>query len=161
MCFSATASFTASAVLATIGVATLRHVREPRALLFACVPLLFAVHQFSEGMVWLALEGRLGPTARDHLVFLYTLYAIGILPLLMPAAVALMEPPGWRRGAILALCGVGALVFAFNMTGLVVAPPIATRSPARCGCRCCISSRPAARCCCRRTAWCADTACST
>ena len=31
MCFSATASFTAAAVLATIGVATLRHVREPRA----------------------------------------------------------------------------------------------------------------------------------
>ncbi|MFC3579387.1 DUF6629 family protein [Sphingomonas hylomeconis] len=125
MCFSAPASFTAAAVLATIGVATLRHVREPRTLLFACVPLLFAVHQFGEGLVWLALEGRLGPTARDHLVFLYTLYAIGILPLLMPVAVVLMEPPGWRRGAILALCAVGALVFAWDMTGLIVAPTCA------------------------------------
>jgi hypothetical protein len=125
MCFSATASFTAAGALATIGVATLRHVREPRALLFACVPLLFAVHQFSEGMVWLALEGRLGTIALDHLVFLYTLYAIGILPLLMPAAVALMEPPGWRRPVILALTGVGAFVFAWDMTGLVVAPTCA------------------------------------
>ena len=125
MCFSAPASFTAAAVLVTIGVATLRHVREPRTLLFACVPLLFAVHQFGEGLVWLALEGRLGPTARDHLVFLYTLYAIGILPLLMPVAVVLMEPPGWRRGAILALCAVGALVFAWDMTGLIVAPTCA------------------------------------
>uniref|UniRef100_UPI0030EE6851 DUF6629 family protein n=4 Tax=Pseudomonadota TaxID=1224 RepID=UPI0030EE6851 len=95
MCFSATASFTAAGVLATVGVATLRHVREPRALLFACVPLLFSAHQFSEGMVWLALEGRLGPYALDHAVFLFTLYAIGILPLLMPVAVLLMEPPGW------------------------------------------------------------------
>jgi hypothetical protein len=125
MCFSATASFTASAVLGVVGVATLRHVREPRALLFACVPLLFAVHQFSEGMVWLALEGRLGATAVDHSVFLFTLYAIGILPLLMPVAVVLMEPPGWRRRVILALCGVGAVVFAWDMTGLVVAPTCA------------------------------------
>lgn len=125
MCFSATASFTASAVLGVVGVATLRHVREPRALLFACVPLLFAVHQFSEGMVWLALEGRLGTYAVDHTVFLFALYAIGILPLLMPVAVVLMEPPGWRRWAILGLCGVGAVVFAWDMTGLVVAPTCA------------------------------------
>jgi hypothetical protein len=125
MCFSATASFTASAVLATVGVATLRHVREPRALLFACVPLLFAAHQFSEGMVWLALEGRLGPYALDHTVFLFTLYAIGILPLLMPLAVLLLEPPGWRRIAILGMVAIGALVFAWDMTGLVVAPTCA------------------------------------
>jgi len=125
MCFSATASFTAAAVLATIGVATLRHVREPRALLFASVPLLFAFHQFSEGLVWLSLEGRLGRYAVDHSVFLFSLYAIGILPLLMPTAVALMEPPGWRRRAILVLTGVGAVVFAWDMAGLVIAPTCA------------------------------------
>lgn len=125
MCFSATASFTAAGVLATIGVATLRHVREPRALLFAGVPLLFAFHQLSEGLVWLALEGRIGPYALDHAVFLFTLYAIGILPLLMPTAVALLEPPGWRRRIIIALTGVGAAVFAWDMTGLVVAPTCA------------------------------------
>jgi hypothetical protein len=49
MCFSATASFVASCGIGSIGVATLRHVREPRALLFASVPMLFAVHQFTEG----------------------------------------------------------------------------------------------------------------
>ena len=125
MCFSATASFTAAAVLGVIGLATLRHVREPRALLFASVPSLFAGHQFSEGMVWPSLEGRLGPYATAHTVFLFTLYAIGILPLLMPTAVALLEPPGWRRRAILALTGVGAVVFAWDMTGLVIAPTCA------------------------------------
>ena len=88
MCFSATASFVASGVLATIGVATLRHVREPRALLFASVPLLFTVHQFSEGLVWLALHGELGTVALDHAVLLFTVYALGIMPVLMPTAVA-------------------------------------------------------------------------
>ena len=97
MCFSATSSFAASLVIGTIGVATLRHVREPRALLFASVPMLFSLHQFCEGMVWLGLDGRIGKIGLDHVAFLFTLYAQGLLPLLMPAAVALMEPRGWRR----------------------------------------------------------------
>lgn len=122
MCFSATSSFIASGVLATIGVATLRHVREPRALLFASVPMLFAVHQFTEGWVWLGLKGHIDKLALDHVAFLFMLYAQGILPLLMPAAVALMEPPGWRRGAILALTAIGALVFAWDVTGLIFLP---------------------------------------
>ena len=122
MCFSATASFTGAGVIAAIGVATLRYVREPRALLFACVPLLFAFHQFLEGMVWLGLTGRIGGIGLDHAAFLFTLYAQGILPALMPLAVALMEPRGWRRRAIVGLVGVGALVCAWDLSGLVFLP---------------------------------------
>jgi hypothetical protein len=122
MCFSATASFVASGVLATIGVATLRHVREPRALLFASVPMLFAAHQFCEGLVWLAFHGELGRVALDHTVLLFMLYALGILPTLMPAAVALMEPPGWRRIAIVGLTIAGAFVCLWNIAGLILFP---------------------------------------
>lgn len=122
MCFSATSSFIASAAIGSIGIATLRHVREPRALLFAAVPMLFAVHQFSEGFVWLGLEGRIGKVGFDHVSFLFMLYAQGILPLLMPAAVVLMEPPGRRRLAILALTGIGALVCVWDVSGLIFLP---------------------------------------
>ncbi len=122
MCFSASSSFIASAVIGSISVATLRHVREPRALLFASVPMLFAVHQFSEGFVWLGLDGHIGKLALDHVAFLFMLYAQGILPLLMPAAVVLMEPPGWRRKAILGLTAVGALVCAWDVYGLIFFP---------------------------------------
>jgi len=122
MCFSANASFIAAGVLATIGVATLRHVREPRTLLFAAVPLLFSVHQFSEGLVWLALDGQLGPVALDHAVFLFTFYALGVLPLLMPMAVALMERPGPRRRAIVGLTVVGAAVFLWDTAGVILFP---------------------------------------
>lgn len=119
MCYSATASFVASGLIGSIGVATLRHVREPRALLFAAVPLLFALHQFSEGLVWLGLDGRIGKVALDHASFLFMLYAQGILPLLMPLAVLLMEPPGWRRRAITTLTLVGALVCGWMIYGLI------------------------------------------
>jgi hypothetical protein len=119
MCFSATASFVASAVIGAIGVATLRHVREPRALLFAAVPMLFALHQFTEGFVWLGLNGPIGPVALGHVSFLFMLYAQGVLPFLMPFAVLLMEPGGWRRRAIMGLAGLGGFVCAWMTYGLV------------------------------------------
>lgn len=119
MCYSATASFVASGVIATVGIATLRHVREPRTLLFAAVPMLFSLHQFTEGLVWLGLEGRIGPAALDHASFLFMVYAQGILPFLMPLAVVLMEPPGWRRRAILSLTVLGAVVAGLMMGGLI------------------------------------------
>jgi hypothetical protein len=54
MCFSASASFTASAALALIGASFVMRVRPPlRAL--AMLPLFFALQQFSEGFVWLSL----------------------------------------------------------------------------------------------------------
>lgn len=126
MCFSATSSFLATGVIAVIGIATLRHVREPRSLLFASVPMLFALHQFCEGLVWLGLNGRIGQVALGHVVFLFMLYAQGILPLLMPAAVVLMEPTGWRRGAIMTLTLVGSVVCAWDVYGLVAFPSTAS-----------------------------------
>ena len=122
MCFSATASFTGAALIGTVGVATLRHVRDPRTLLFASVPMLFAAHQLTEGLVWLGLEGRIGPIGLGHVAFLFTLYAQGLLPLLMPVAVMLMEPPGTRRLLIFALAAAGATVCAWDAYGLIFLP---------------------------------------
>ncbi|WP_116090756.1 DUF6629 family protein [Sphingomonas crusticola] len=122
MCFSPTASFFAGGALASIGVATLRHVREPRTLLFASMPLLFALHQFTEGVVWLGLNGTIGPAGLHRAAFLFTLYAQGLLPTLMPAAVALMEPPGRRRTAIWGLTMIGAVVSAWDLYGLLCYP---------------------------------------
>jgi hypothetical protein len=113
MCFSATASFVAAGVVGSVGIATLFHVRQPRAIPFAALPLLFALHQFIEGFVWLGLEGSIGPVAADRFVLLFILYAKGILPFLIPLSVALMEPEGWRRTATAALTLLGALLCAW------------------------------------------------
>jgi hypothetical protein len=122
MCYSPTASFTSAALIGVIGVATLRHVRSPRALLFGATPILFALHQFTEGLVWLGLQGRIGPAARDHASFLFTIYAQGILPFLMPLAVTLMEPAGWRRKTMWGLTAIGAVAAAWDAYGLVFLP---------------------------------------
>ena len=94
MCLSATANFVAAGGIAAVGVATLRHVDHPRSVLFAAMPLLFALHQFTEGFVWLGLDGTIRGFALRHSTFLFILYAQGILPFLMPLAVLLIEPRG-------------------------------------------------------------------
>jgi hypothetical protein len=122
MCFSATASFTSAGAIAIVGVATLRQVRELRTLPFASVPIMFALHQCIEGLVWLGLDGRIGAAGLHRAALLFMLYAQGILPAFMPAAVTLMEPPGWRRKAIAVLFGVGALVCLWDLYGLATLP---------------------------------------
>jgi heme A synthase len=61
VCFSASANFAGSAVLGAIGVATIAEVKHRRELLFAAMPGLFALHQFTEGFVWLGLDHKLPP----------------------------------------------------------------------------------------------------
>jgi hypothetical protein len=97
MCFSATANFVGSALVGAVGVATLAQVRERREVVFAAVPLLFAVHQFAEGFVWLGLQGRVPDVVGDVAAYYYLLYAQGLLPVLMPLGVLLVEPSRRRR----------------------------------------------------------------
>ncbi|TYC64057.1 hypothetical protein FMN63_27910 [Stappia sp. BW2] len=122
MCFSAEVNFVASAAIGAVGVATLTHVRHPRHVLFAAMPLFFALHQFTEGFVWLGLDGTIGETARDHAAFLFLLYAQGLLPILMSLSVFLLEDVGWRR-MVLAAITLIALVFGAYMIWGVMSYP--------------------------------------
>ena len=122
MCFSAEMNFAASAVIGAVGVATLTHARHPREVLFAAMPLFFALHQFTEGFVWLGLDGVIGETARDNAAFLFLFYAQGLLPILMPLAVFLLEPPGWRRRALGAITAIACVFGAYMIWGVMAFP---------------------------------------
>jgi uncharacterized membrane protein YhaH (DUF805 family) len=108
VCFSATANFVGSGVLATIGVVTLTKVKHRRELLFASLPTLFAIHQFIEGFVWLGLGGFLSPATTHRMGAAYVLYAQGLLPLLLPLSVLLFEPDGRSRRRMLPFLIIGA-----------------------------------------------------
>jgi hypothetical protein len=107
MCFSAAANFVGSGVLGTIGVFTLTKVKHRRELLFASLPVLFAVHQFIEGFVWLGLDGRLSPTVTHDMAAAFMLYAQGLLPFLLPLSVFLFEPDGQGRRRMVPFLGIG------------------------------------------------------
>ena len=122
MCFSATANFVGSAVLGVIGVATLREVRQRQELLFGSMPCLFALHQFSEGFVWLGLQGKLPPAVAHGAAAAYVFYAQCLLPFLLPLSVTLLEPTRLRRRKMLPFVLLGAGLAVYMGWGLVTAP---------------------------------------
>ena len=122
MCFSATANFVGSGILGAIGIATLTEVKHRRELLFAAVPCLFALHQFTEGIVWLGLDHHLGPMSAHDAAAAYLLYAQGLLPFLLPLSVYLIEPAGRRQRRMLGFVVLGLLLGIYMLWGLIAYP---------------------------------------
>jgi hypothetical protein len=122
MCFSATVNFAGSAVLGATGVATLAKVKHRRELLFAAMPLLFAIHQFTEGFVWLGLDGILSPTVAHNMGAAFMLYAQGLLPLLAPLSVLLFEPNATSRRRMLPFVILGGAVTLYILWALTAFP---------------------------------------
>jgi hypothetical protein len=122
MCFSATANFVGSGVLGTIGVVTLTKVKHRRELLFASLPTLFAVHQFTEGFVWLGFDGILSPTVTHNMGAAFMLYAQGLLPFLVPLSVMLFEPTRESRRRMLSFVVIGGATALYVLWGLTAYP---------------------------------------
>src|ERR1700689_406923 len=113
MCFSATANFVGSTALGAVGVVTLTKVKHRRELLFASLPLLFAIHQFIEGFVWLGLDGILSPAVAHDMGAAFMLYAQGLLPFLLPLSVFLFEPTAQARQRMrpFLILGLGTMLY--------------------------------------------------
>ncbi len=122
MCFSAAANFVGSGVLGTVGVATLTRVKHKRELLFASLPALFAIHQFTEGFVWLGLDGVMSPKATHDWGAAFMLYAQGLLPFLMPLSVLVFEADRKSRRRMLPFLAVGTLTALYILWALIVYP---------------------------------------
>jgi hypothetical protein len=122
MCFSATANFAGSAVLGTIGVATLAEVKHRRAFLFAAMPLLFAIHQFIEGFVWLGLDNILPAYVAHDAGAAFVLYAQGLLPFLLPLSVYLIEPTKRKQRRMFWFVLLGGGLTLYILWGLTAYP---------------------------------------
>jgi hypothetical protein len=122
MCFSATANFVGSTALAAVGVVTLTKVKHRRELLFASLPILFAIHQFIEGFVWLGLDGYLSPQVTHDMGAAFMLYAQGLLPFLLPLSVLLFEPDGKGRRRMLPFLALGTGTTLYILWALTAFP---------------------------------------
>lgn len=115
MCFSAEADIVAAAAIAPMAVVALREVRQVRELPFAALPLLFALHQLVEAVVWLGLDGQsVAEPVSQAAALAYVAYAMVVLPTLFPLSVLLLEPRGdrLRVAPFVVLGGVLSVVFA-------------------------------------------------
>ena len=122
MCFSAAANFVGSGALATVGVITLTKVKHRRELLFAALPILFAIHQFIEGFVWLGLDGMLSPTVTHNMGAAFMLYAQGLLPFLLPLSVLLFEADAKSRRRMQPFLVIGTLTTLYILWALTAYP---------------------------------------
>jgi hypothetical protein len=121
MCFSATASFSAGALLLGVGTLTLKLARRPPELVLAAIPLLFAVQQLSEGVIWLTFRYE-APLLNTVMTHVYSFFSHVVWPVYVPVAVLLIEPPGWRRHAVFMFVVAGVAVGAYLLNFLVAFP---------------------------------------
>ena len=96
MCFSIEADVVAGVALLPVAALALREVRHVREVPFAALPLLFALHQLTEAVVWAGLDGKVSDEVTQAAAMAYVLFAFPVLPTLVPLAVLLLEPKGAR-----------------------------------------------------------------
>jgi len=110
MCFSAQADFISAAVIGGVGIAALGEVEDRRELPLAALPITFAAHQATQGVVWLGLDGHANAATQNLALHAYLLIAWVVLPILAPIAMLLVEPDTIRRRCMTVLAVVGAIV---------------------------------------------------
>ncbi|MCX2454188.1 hypothetical protein OQX61_23155 [Pedobacter sp. PLR] len=109
MCFSATASFTAGAGLLLVGGIALVKAKTAPQYVLACIPILFAVQQVMEGLLWLALSHAAYARWTDLAMYLFLTFAQTVWPILVPLSMLLFEKDPLRKKILIGLLGTGVL----------------------------------------------------
>ena len=124
MCFSATASFTAGVPLLLVGVMTISRVRNRKDLLYALIPMLFAIQQLIEGALWLTFPAK-APLLKMVLTYAYSVFSHVLWPMYIPISVLLLEPVAWRRKVLIAIALAGTFIGLYLLYYLVRFPIVA------------------------------------
>ncbi|MCO6499839.1 MAG: hypothetical protein J5I47_05605 [Vicingus serpentipes] len=110
MCFSATASFGAGAIISVIGIAAIRKTERPSQLAFASIPLLFAFQQISEGFVWLSLTHPSYSFLQGIATYIFLFFAQIVWPLWVPLSIIMLKKKEKRKTIEKVLVIIGAIV---------------------------------------------------
>ncbi|HEX2119780.1 MAG TPA: DUF6629 family protein [Acidimicrobiales bacterium] len=122
MCFSAEADVLAGVVVTAVGVDALRQVHHPGERLLGALPVLLGAHLLVEAAVWWGLTGDIAASTGRLAMWIYLVFAVGVLPVLVPLAVRAVEPDAGRRRAMAWLGVTGALLAGVYLIGLVQGP---------------------------------------
>jgi len=115
VCFAPEADALVGGLVIAVGVDALRHVREPKQIPLAALPLLLGVHQASEAFVWWGLQDHVAHAIERAAIWAYLLFAFGALPALIPIAVGLVEQSASRR-RVIGVFGVLGVVVGATLT---------------------------------------------
>jgi len=116
MCFSAEASFVASAGLAVIGASTLNRTKGEYKLIGA-IPFLFAIQQFVEGIQWISTPYSL---LSQLLAYAFVFFAFLVWPVYIPLVVFIIDKK--RRDITRWFLLIGISTAIFLLIGLFTNP---------------------------------------
>lgn len=111
MCFSAGASFGASAVLGVIGAVAITKAKTTPQRLFATIPFVFAVQQFSEGMLWLSIKNPGFEAGQSFFTYTFLVFAMMVWPVWIPFTIGRLEKVAKKRRIMNILLSIGVVVF--------------------------------------------------
>jgi hypothetical protein len=125
MCFSAAGSLALSGVLAGVGAASIAQNTSRERRMFAAVPLMFAVQQAAEGVVWLTIDGPPDAAAHRLAVSAFLGFAFVVWPIWSPFSLQRIERNPARRRVLTALCWFSVIESAFASLLLTRWRPVA------------------------------------
>jgi hypothetical protein len=122
MCFSATASFGASAILLGIGLISFKNSESKEQKFLASIPLLLSIQQIFEGVLWLTISKPnylewVKPSTYGFLIFAQVIW-----PILIPMALLFLEKESMRKKALSYFLTLGLIQALFMGYGLLVFP---------------------------------------
>ncbi|PJA45392.1 hypothetical protein CO174_03425 [Candidatus Uhrbacteria bacterium CG_4_9_14_3_um_filter_50_9] len=116
MCFSATASFAASGVLAAAG-ATSWHTADKKERVLALIPIFFAAQQFIEGLQWVVNK----PSSLSlTLGYAFLVFAFLIWPIYIPYVMERLENKKVRTRILHFLRWLGIFVAMFLLASVLI-----------------------------------------
>lgn len=110
MCFSSEASFAAGTVLLGVGIVSMYKAASAPHKVLACIPLLFSIQQFDEGVLWLSFSNPAYLPWHQLSIQIFLAFAHVIWPVFLPFSVLLLEKAPWRRKIMRVTLGVGILL---------------------------------------------------
>jgi hypothetical protein len=129
MCFSANASFVASAILGVVGVASIKKIQIPSQVMFACIPIVFSFQQFIEGFVWITLTNNNYTGKQKIPIYLFVIFAQVVWPIWVPLSFLLIEKNIHRKKVLSIIVGIGSLLSLYHLYCLIFYNVSATITP--------------------------------
>jgi hypothetical protein len=123
MCFSSSASFGASVVLSGIGFVSLVKARTVPEKFLSGIPILFAIQQCIEGILWMSLSNPDLAQLQWTATFGFLSFAQVVWPIYMPIAMFLFEQDPVRK-RILTVCTISGILLGAYLTYCLLHYPI-------------------------------------
>jgi hypothetical protein len=124
MCFSPWGDLVGGAAVVGIGVDACLHLKGRSEFgAIAALPIALGLHQMDESLVWWWLQGHVSHSVGEAATWIYLIFALVILPILVPLLVLFFMPPGPRRWRLTPFVALGAVVSSILLEAMLAGSP--------------------------------------